>query len=422
MNVVLAEIDKFRASPMARNAGWLFAGQGLGLLLQAAYFVILARLLGPVQYGIYAGAFAFTNLVAQYSALGTGTVFLRYVSSDRSSFAVYWGNILVVTSVVGGALVVALDLLGPRLLNPASAALVLLAAIGQCVCAQLIIESGRVFQTFEQMRPTAVLNLLTNLLRTVAAAAMLVAMHQSTAWQWALVSMLVSALAAVATVVTITIRFGRPRFEPKLFVKRGAEGFGFAVAMSTSSLYNDLDKTMLSHYGMNHANGIYSMAYRIVDVATIPIFSIRDAAMPRFFKLGRDGIASSADLSNRLLRRTLSLGALASVCMFLAAPLIPFVVGSGFIEGVAALRWLCLIPLFRSIHQMTGSALTGAGLQNYRTGTQLTAAALNFSLNLWMIPKWGWHGAAWSSLLTDGALAAMNWGLLRIHLSWGDDA
>jgi O-antigen/teichoic acid export membrane protein len=421
MNVVLAEIDKFRASPMARNAGWLFAGQGLGLLLQAAYFVILARLLGPVQYGIYAGAFAFTNLVAQYSALGTGTVFLRYVSSDRSSFAVYWGNILVVTSVVGGALVVALDLLGPRLLNPASAALVLLAAIGQCVCAQLIIESGRVFQTFEQMRPTAVLNLLTNLLRTVAAAAMLVAMHQSTAWQWALVSMLVSALAAVATVVTITIRFGRPRFEPKLFVKRGAEGFGFAVAMSTSSLYNDLDKTMLSHYGMNHANGIYSMAYRIVDVATIPIFSIRDAAMPRFFKLGRDGIASSADLSNRLLRRTLSLGALASVCMFLAAPLIPFVVGSGFIEGVAALRWLCLIPLFRSIHQMTGSALTGAGLQNYRTGTQLTAAALNFSLNLWMIPKWGWHGAAWSSLLTDGALAAMNWGLLRIHLSWVAD-
>ena len=79
-----------------RNAGWLFAGQGLGLVLQAAYFVILARLLGPMQYGIYAGAFAFANLVAQYSALGTGTVFLRYVSSDHSSFAVYWGNILVV--------------------------------------------------------------------------------------------------------------------------------------------------------------------------------------------------------------------------------------------------------------------------------------------------------------------------------------
>jgi hypothetical protein len=70
---------------------------------------------------------------------------------------------------------------------------------------------------------------------------------------------------------------------------------------------------MLSHYGMNHANGIYSMAYRIVDIATIPIFSIRDAAMPRFFKLGREGIAASADLSNRLLRRTLALGAVVAL-------------------------------------------------------------------------------------------------------------
>jgi hypothetical protein len=131
MSVVATEIAKFRSSSMAQNAGWLFAGQGLGLVLQAGYFVLLARLLGPLQYGIYAGAFAFASLVAQYSALGTGTVFLRYVSSDHSAFDVYWGNILVVTSVVGGGLVVALDLLGSRLLNPASAALVLLAAIGR---------------------------------------------------------------------------------------------------------------------------------------------------------------------------------------------------------------------------------------------------------------------------------------------------
>ena len=416
MSVVASEIAKFRTSPMAKNATWLFAGQGLGLVLQAAYFIILARLLGPLQYGVYAGAFAFASLVAQYSALGTGTVFLRYVSSDHSAFAVYWGNILVVTSVVGGGLVVALDLLGPRLLNPASAALVLLAAIGNCLCAQLTIESGRVFQTFEKMRLTALINLLTNLARTIAAATMLIAMHQCTAWQWALVSTLVSALAAGAIVITITARFGMPRFDFRLFRKRGAEGMGFAVAMSTSSLYNDLDKTMLSHYGMNHDNGVYSMAYRIVDIATIPIFSIRDAAMPRFFKLGREGIASSAELAHRLLRRALALGALGTAAMFLAAPLIPIVVGHGFIEGVAALRWLCLIPLFRSVHQMTGCALTGAGMQRYRTTTQLLAATLNFFLNLWLIPKWGWHGAAWSSLCTDAALAAMNSGILRFQL------
>lgn len=416
MNVVLSEVTKFRASPIARNAGWLLGGQGLGLLLQAIYFIILARLLGNVQYGIFAGAFAFASLVAQYSALGTGTVFLRYVSSDHSAFSIYWGNILVVTTVLGGALVVALDLLGPKLLNPASAALVLFAAIANCVFAQLTIESARVFQTFEQMPLTALLNLLTSFVRTIAAGTMLVAMHHATAWQWALASMLVSAFAAALSVMTISFRFGMPKFAPRLFCERAPEGFGFAVAMSTSSLYNDLDKTMLSHYGMNLANGIYSMAYRIVDIATIPIFSIRDAAMPRFFKLGRTGIAASAELSNRLLRRAFAIGVLCSAGMFIAAPLIPLAVGGGFTESVAALRWLCLIPPLRSIHQMTGCALTGAGLQRYRTGTQLAAATANFFLNLWLIPTWGWHGAAWSSLFTDASLALMNWGILQIQL------
>jgi O-antigen/teichoic acid export membrane protein len=246
---------------------------------------------------------------------------------------------------------------------------------------------------------------------------MLIMMHHATAWQWSLAATVVSVIAAIIPVVLITIRFGKPRFSLQLFAQRSMEGVGFATAMSTSSIYNDLDKTMLSHYGMNHGNGIYTMAYRIIDIATIPIFSIRDAAMPRLFKLGRDGLAASADLSWKLLRRAFPLAALASVVMFVTAPLIPLMVGQEFAESVVALRWLCLIPLFRCVHQMTGCALTGAGLQSYRTGTQLTAAAMNFLLNLWLIPKYGWIGAAWASLCTDCALAVMNWWILQFRLT-----
>jgi O-antigen/teichoic acid export membrane protein len=89
-------------------------------------------------------------------------------------------------------------------------------------------------------------------------------------------------------------------------------------------------------------------------------------------------------------------------------------VGHGFAQSVSALRWLCLIPVFRSVHQMTGSALLGAGLQWHRTAAQMAAAAFNFCLNLYLIPRYGWHGAAWSSLATDGALGVTNWLMLRI--------
>jgi O-antigen/teichoic acid export membrane protein len=89
-------------------------------------------------------------------------------------------------------------------------------------------------------------------------------------------------------------------------------------------------------------------------------------------------------------------------------------VGHSFDASVSALRWLCLLPIFRSLHLAAGDTLTGAGYQRYRTVAQLSAAGLNFGLNLWLIPAYSWHGAAWSSLLTDGSLAAANWILLGL--------
>jgi O-antigen/teichoic acid export membrane protein len=56
--------------------------------------------------------------------------------------------------------------------------------------------------------------------------------------------------------------------------------------------------------------------------------------------------------------------------------------------------------------------LTCIGLQRYRTLTQIIVLLLNFGLNLWLIPLYGWQGAAWSSLATDGTLGVLNWSIL----------
>ena len=390
------------------------AGQGVGLVLQAINFMVLARLLGVLQYGIFAGAFAFTSLVAVYGTLGTGTVLMRYVCGDHTKFPAYWGNIILTSACVSGLLVFALHFLGRHLLNPSSSALVILAAIANCFFAPLTAEAGRVFQAFDKMRITAILNLLTSLMRTLASVGMLLTVRHASAWQWAFVSMAISGIAAAISVGTVTVQLGLPKFRPGLFLKHGMEGFGYSIAWSSAAAYNNLDKAMLSHYGMNVSNGIYSMAYRIVDITTLPINSIREAALPRLFQSGRSGLAAANELSHRLMKRTFLIGVLAAVGMYVTAPFISWIAGSGFAESAAALRWLCLIPVFRSIHLMTGITLLGAGLQRYRTVAQLAAAGMNFAINLWLIPRYGWLGAAWSSLATEGALVVMYWMLLRV--------
>jgi O-antigen/teichoic acid export membrane protein len=335
---IAQEWARIRNSSLARNAGWMMFGQVMGYVLQAGYFVILARLLGVVQYGIFAGAFAFVNLVGRYSTLGTGTLFLRYVSVDRNKFAVFFGNILLVTLVFGAILVVGLHFAGQHLLNPASAALVVLAAIANCLGTQFGICAAQIFQAVEKMRLTAIFSLCTNFLRVMIAAVMLISMHHASALQWSIAAMCVSIAGALAAVVLVIVKFGRPAISLDVFRKHLLEGLEFAFASSTTSAYNDLDKTMLSHYGMNAANGIYTMAYRVVDIATMPIVSLRDAAMPRIFKAGTEGIGKAGDYAGKIWKQAILFAVIVAIGMFVTAPIMPHIVGKSFIESVSALR------------------------------------------------------------------------------------
>ena len=398
---------------LKRNVGWMFVGQGVGYALRAGYFVLMARLLGVVQYGIVVGAFALVNLAANYSRLGSGTVMLRYVSADTKRFALYWGHVLLVLMIGGSLVVLLLKVIAPYALVRSSSQIVVVLAVGMCVFEQLTISSTQVFQAFQQMRITAFLNLLTSLIRFLAAGAMLMLIRHATAIQWAWASMIASSIAALIAVGFVTVRFGWPKFMPGLIKTRGIEGIEYAFSDSTTNAYDDLDKAMLGHYGMNAANGIYTMAYRIIEMATMPIVSLKMAAEPRLFELNERGTIHATNLGNRLLKRAVVLGLGVSAILFLFAPLVPLLVGKSFAEGVLALRWLCLIPVFRSVHYITGITLTGIGLQRYRTITQVVAVLMNIGLNLWLIPRFSWHGAAWSSLATDASLGLMNWTVLR---------
>ena len=219
-------------------------------------------------------------------------------------------------------------------------------------------------------------------------------------------------VAAAIAVALVTRYFGRPEFCSRLWKDRAGEGLVFALSYSTTGIYNDVDKAMLGHYGMNMANGIYTMAYRVVDTCMMPIGAVHGAAFPRFFRKGVEGAQSTCAFARRILKRTAPTGLLLAMLMFVAAPLIPHFVGGSFAHSAVALRWLCLLPLFRSFHMSAGDALTGAGHQKLRLSTQTYAALLNFGANLYLIPHYGWLGAAWSSLGTDGTLAILNWTIL----------
>jgi O-antigen/teichoic acid export membrane protein len=385
------------------------AGQVTSVFVQLLYFIVLARLMGIMEYGKLGGAIALIAVASQYSSLGSGLVFLRHVSPDLSRFSSYWGYIIMST-LTGGVFIVAGIVAASHWLLPSMAPLtILFLALGDSFFAQITNGASRVFQTFERMQFTALSSLITNLLRLILAATLLFTVHHATVAIWAMASCTVSLISSLIAVVAVTKMFGSPHFSVSLLRTHVREGLLFSSTISTSSVYNDIDKVVLVHDGFAAANGVYTAAYKAIDTAFMIVRSIHSAAFPRFCREGANGIRHSRAFALRILKKTAPLSLAMGAGLALFSPILPVIIGHNFASSIVVLRWLCLIPVFRACHLSAGDALAGAGFQRYRFSYELGAAIFNLGINIWLIPLYSWKGAAIASLLTDGGLALVSW-------------
>ena len=399
---------------LAHNATWMFAGQVFNLFLQAAYFVLLARLLGVSQYGLFAGAFALVNTLTPYSALGSAMLVLRYVSVNHSVATKYWGNALLTTSIFTSIAVSAALVLRGYTHTFGSIWMVVVLLVSNCLFSQLTMLGSSVVFAFGKARLSAAMGVASNGIRLVVLGIMKLTLDHATALQWSIAVLVASFIAASLVYRAVYKQIGPAVLEPGLLKQRFVEGLGFSFAGTTEAVNNDLDKIMLLHQGLTVQNGFYTLAYRVIDFATSPIVALNSAVMQRHFVLNTSGLAAILKLVRKSLLVAIALGLLAACAIHVSAPLLPSIAGKSYVGAIAVLNVLCWLPLIRGVHQMCGSAVTGLGHQRWRTFAQGTAALLNIGLNLLWIPRYGWRGAAWSTLASDSLIAVLNITILLV--------
>jgi O-antigen/teichoic acid export membrane protein len=405
-------------SKLARNSVWMFLGYGMRVIVQAGYFVLIARALGPHQYGAFVGATALISIVFPFASLGAGNLLIKNVSRDRSLFSVYWGNALFVLSISGFALLLAILLLA-RWILPATIPLLLifLICLSDLLFARVSDIAAQSFQAVEQLSYTANLFLLPYLMRLISAAIVFAVWRHATAMCWGWFYVGSSFVSCVIALVLTNAKLGAPKLCLSRIPPELKEGFYFGAGLSAQTIYNDIDKTMLASLSTLDATGIYAAAYRVIEVAFTPVRSVLYAANSKMFRRGEHGIASSYAYAKQLMPHTIGYSILAFIGLYLLAPLFPLIIGKDFARTVEALRWLALLPLLKTISYFLSDSVTGAGYQGFRTAAQVVVAVLNVGLNFWLIPLYSWRGAAWSSLACDGTLAIVMYGVLMFAMA-----
>jgi O-antigen/teichoic acid export membrane protein len=287
-------------------------------------------------------------------------------------------------------------------------------AIAEFFAAQTTYICLKVFQALEQFRRYAQLLALSTGMRFIAA--LVLAGSIATPLRWAYLYAASAALAAIGGLAVVSRYCAPPHFQLKLLLPSVREGFHFSTTLASQSVYNDIDKTMLARLSTVESAAIYAVAYRLVDAAMLPIRSVATATFPEFFRQGMHGVTSSFGFARRILRRAVVYGICVTIALFLAAGLVPLIVGKAYAESAVALRWLCLLPAIKSVHAFLTDTLTGANYQWQRSLSDIAVAVFNVLVNLWIIRAYAWRGAAWSSLMTDSLLAVLLYMIIRRHL------
>jgi O-antigen/teichoic acid export membrane protein len=400
---------RMKTRGLLRDTTHLSIGQAFRLVIQAGYFVLVARSLGPDAYGAFVTVVAMAALLGPFSGLGTPNLFIKNVRSGKRVAAICWGNGILLT-ISSGALLTAVAVGLSLLLHLKTAPFVVfLVCIAYLVLMKVTDLAAFGFAASDRMKQTSIQNVVVSLLRLAGIAALIATAHRVTLDRWVLVYLLATLLAMIYAVVKGSQLWGHPKTDLTALREDAAEGVLFSIAGSATTVYNDIDKIMLSKLADLASTGVYAAAYRVIDVSMTPIRSLAAAAYPRFFRKGVDGIAATYPYALALMAKAAVYGSVASAGLWLLAPILPHVLGSTYDAVIPAIRWLALIPFLRCLHSFLADALSGAGLQRTRMAIQVLAALINIALNLVILPRYSWRGAAWTSLGCDGLLVAMFW-------------
>ncbi|MGC2173566.1 MAG: oligosaccharide flippase family protein [Candidatus Sulfotelmatobacter sp.] len=399
-----------RASKLARNTFSMLTGGAITTALQAAYFVMIARSLGPGQYGAFIGVAALIAVLSPFSAMGVGTVLVKDVSRDRRCFPESLGNALLTTGALGLILLILVLIASPFILSAkVPVALVCLVGVSDLIFGGLVSLASLAFQALEMLGKTALVRAIQSGIRALAALVMLVWFSHPSAVSWAVLYLGGSIAAAAYALWIVFRRLGYPRLAPARLRSEMVEGLYFSIGVSSTAVYNNMDKPLLVRLGTLDAAGFYGIAYRVVDFAFQPVGALQASAFSKYFQHGSRGITNSVRYARRLLLMGAGYGIVAGVALFFGAPLFPYIFGRQFAGSEEVLRWLSPLVFLRACHYCYSNAMTGADFQGLRNCIQVVVAVLNVALNIWLIPRYSWRGAAWASLVSDGLLVLSTW-------------
>jgi PST family polysaccharide transporter len=337
---------------------WSAANSLLQRVSQLGVSVLLARLIAPEQFGVFAVALVVLNIVLSVSEMGVSVALVR-TSGPIDAMA----PTVTTLSIGSGVLLTAICLAGaPWFANalgtPEATGVIQLMSLALVIAGASAVPGALLQRSFRQDHKFAA-DTSAFVVSTVVVVVLALAGFGAWSLAW-------SRVAANLTAAVIMFAYTKERYRPGFDAKQARELLGFGLPLAGASLLvfgvMNVDYIVVGSILGTVQLGFYLLAFNLsswpVGAFSAPVRSVSLAAFSQ--------VRDDPDLFQRTFARAFRLLALFTVpaCVLLAAladPLVRIVYGERWAPAAAALALLVLLGAFRVALELGYDYLASAG-------------------------------------------------------------
>jgi len=406
-----------RAS-IAKNTTSLFVSRVMGSLTTVVLIAIIARKLDTEGFGRYIFALSVGAILGVIADFGLIFLIPRDVARRDSRFEEYIATGCVI-KIVFSIVIFAVLILFLRYFYPPTVRYAIYAAFAMMALRGMVDFFASFFNAYERMHYSAVLFLMCNFgIFGISLFAIFTGVREA----WVILAVQAAAMVffviAAFVLVFKVLRPKRLRISRQLCVAtlRKTAPFGFFAIGGV--VYFQIDNVLLSMFRSIEDVGFYQGALRLIMATEMLPLVLSSAIYPTISRVLKESKNDAITIVQKMMYLVLIIGLPIGVTlMMLAKPIVSLIFGDGYAAIASVLAIVAWLVPIRFCGHVLGTVLSASGNQKFRTWASWLAVGVNISLNLLLLPKYGYIGAAVTSISTSFFLVSFYYVVLclRFH-------
>lgn len=415
MALVKGILNQFKQEGFQRyfkNTSWLFAEKILRLLSGLVVGVIVARYLGPEQFGLLNYAMSFVGLFLALSSLGLDSILVRDLVKNPEESGSLLGTAFRM-KLIAALAVMLLLIISVIILDEEEPLGAMLLVIGLTALFQSVNVIDFYFQAKVQSKYVVKSNVIA--LSITAIIKVLLVFLQADLFYFAAVFSLDAFIIGLGL---LYFYFDKREEKQKWqYNKQTAKkllksSWPLILASLVVTVYMKIDQIMITEMLSPTANGNYAAAVRISEAWYFVPMIIASSLFPAIINAKSKMDGSYENRLQQLYDFMVLISVLVALPVTILGPfIIDFLYGAEYSQAADVLIIHIWSGIFVALGLASSSWLISEDLQKLSMLRTSLGALANIALNFWLIPKYGIIGAALTTLVSQ-IIAALLFDLL----------